>query len=82
MQYVFLAKVSFNLFLFQRVKEELETRAVQNVGTCAKNVLLDFQKSQTHEDFKERLAGAAKLTSTDNPTELLTDQIDRMPVEF
>lgn len=50
--------------LFQRVKEELRRREGQpDVRSSGSSFLLDFGKSDTHQNFQEGLVEAAKLTN-------------------
>ncbi|WOL20673.1 inositol 3-kinase-like [Canna indica] len=67
----------FDQKMMQHVKEELNRRRAQHFGSYGKNLVLDFHKSDTHEDFQKRLTEVAKLTSLDNPTDLLTDQFNQ-----
>lgn len=69
-QYIF----SHFSLLSQHVKEELKRRAAEPSGSCGRTISLDFHKSDKHEDFLEHLTGAAKLTCTDNPTDLHSNQ--------
>lgn len=61
----------FDSRMMQKVKQELERK---KVGSCHRNVAIDFHKSDMHEEFHAFLAEAAKLSCSHSATEQDDDE--------
>lgn len=65
---------NFDQRMLQRVKEELERKTV---GSCRRNIAVDFHKSDMHEEFHAFLMEAAELSCSHCSTEKVGDEDDK-----